>query len=238
MSSKCRSPERVRAALRADILSARISPGQKLRFSALCQEYGASVGVVREALSGLVEQRLVTMEAQQGFRVVTLSPQDLADLTEARVCVESLALRSTITRGSLAWESELLAAHHVLEGTPMLSLSPTGDLPRLTDAWSAAHLSLHEMLLAGCPNQRLRGIASGLRDSAELYRRWSVSQSGAVRDAAGEHRAILEAVLARDAERAVRLLGTHYERTAAAFDQDTTNLDLTTARARRGSASD
>ena len=73
----------------------------------------------------------------------------------------------------------------------------------------------HNALIAGCPNVRLRTMASSLRDAAELYRSWS-GRFGhdQHRDIPGEHGAIAEAVLARDAERAVAELTTHLRRTA------------------------
>lgn len=49
-------------------------------------------------------------------------------------------------------------------------------------------------------------VAESLRDAAELYRQWSVPL-------AGEHRAILEAVLARDVDAASAALATHIEAT-------------------------
>ena len=79
--------------LRADILAGRVIPGQKLAFADLCSRYGVSVGVIREALSRLVEQGLVSSTPQQGFSVAAISRTDLHHLTEARCEIESLALR-------------------------------------------------------------------------------------------------------------------------------------------------
>ena len=62
----------------------------------------------------------------------------------------------------------------------------------------------------GCGNPRLTGVATQLRASAELYRRWSVPiGEGAKRDAASEHQRILDAVVARDVDLAVSLLDEH-----------------------------
>lgn len=211
MAGKATGQERVHSQVRADILGGRLHPGQRLRFAQLCEDYGASVGVVREAMSRLAEQGLVTAEAQQGVKVVSISRDDLIQLTQARVCVETYALRLAISEGDLAWESKLLASHHALERTPMLA---EGGTPHLNDSWSAAHAVFHENLLSGSSNLRLCSIAANLRDSAEIYRRWSVSEvKGAARDIPAEHRAILEATLARDADRAAALLQQHFELT-------------------------
>lgn len=211
MPGKSTGQERVHSQVRADILGGRLHPGQRLRFAQLCEDYGASVGVVREAMSRLAEQGLVTSEAQFGVKVVSISRGDLIQLTQARVCVETFALRLAIADGDLAWESQILASHHALERTPMLA---EGATPHLDDAWSAAHAVFHAHLLSGSANLRLCSIAANLRDSAEIYRRWSVSEvKGPARDIAGEHRAILEATLERDADRAAALLQQHFELT-------------------------
>ena len=120
-------------------------------------------------------------------------------------------LRSAIAEGDLSWEARLLAAHHILDRTP--SVDPDDPL-RLSEAWAAAHQEFHQALLDGCANRRLRLIAAGLRDEAELYRRWSLPLGDEPdRDVAAEHRAMLEAALARDAEAADAALREHIEHT-------------------------
>src|SRR6185295_2818484 len=84
--------------------------------------------------------------------------------------LEGLVLRISIETGGIAWESEIVAAHHALDRTPMETKS---DPALMTEEWTQAHARFHGALLAGCPNQRLRNMALGLRDAAELYRRWS-----------------------------------------------------------------
>jgi DNA-binding GntR family transcriptional regulator len=158
------------ARMRADILTGRLLPGQRLLTAELTARYGASVGALREGLSRLAEQGLVTSEPRHGFRVKPVDREDLIHLTDARKAIESLVFRRSLEAGDLAWESRLVAAHHVLDGTPQLS---DEDPRRVNEAWAAAHSTFHSVLLEACPNGRLRDIASGLRDAAELYRRWS-----------------------------------------------------------------
>lgn len=202
--------DRVYAALRADILGGRQQPGARLPFADLAGRYEASMGVIREALTRLQGDGLVESEPQFGFRVVALSADNLRHLTEARCAVEALVLRSSMEHGDLAGESEVLAAHHRLDGTPQTAADDQG---RLSDDWAAAHAEFHLTLLAGCPNPFLLATAVSLRASAELYRRWSVPQSVTERDIPAEHRAIVDAVLAHDADAASILLAEHIQRT-------------------------
>ena len=202
--------DRVYGALRADILGGRQRPGSRLLFADLSARYEASIGVVREALTRLQGEGLVESEPQLGFTVVAVSAENLRHLTEARCAIEALVLRSSIEHGDLAWESALLAAHHRLDRTPQMELDDPG---RVSDDWSAAHAAFHLALLAGSPNPVLLGSAVSLRDSAELYQRLSVPEDKSSRDIPAEHRAILKAALAHDADTAAALLCSHIQRT-------------------------
>lgn len=193
--------------MRADILAGRLAPGEKLKFPELGTRYGVGVGVLREALTRLVEQDLVRSQPHQGFQVTPLSADDLSQLTDARVAIECLVLRMSLAEGDTRWESDLVAKHHLLERTPQYDVD---DPERVSDEWSQAHADFHHTLLAGCRNSRLLGIANSLRDSAELYRSWSQQYSRHPgRDVVAEHRTLMELALARDAEAAVEALAWH-----------------------------
>lgn len=196
-------------AIRADILSGRLEPGGRLAFAALVERYQSSVGVIREGLQRLAEQGLVESEPQRGFQVVSVSPEDLLDLTTARVEIEVLALRYALRDGDTEWEAQLMAAHHRMATTPQYG----DDTQRFTDPWAKAHGAFHHALLAGCGNRRIFAAALGLRDAAELYWRWSAPHHDRARDIAREHRDIMEASIARDADRACDLLSRHISRT-------------------------
>lgn len=195
--------------LRSELLNGVLCPGQKLRMVELAARFGVSQSVVREALTRLAEQGLLVSTPQRGFRVRELSIEDITDLTETRVEVESVALRLAIDRGDVHWETGVLTAHHILDQTPITK----GDGETVSETWSACHRDFHRALLAGCGNARLQTIAQALRDSAELYRRWWwVLADEHHRDIVGEHRQLKELALARDADAATKLLAEHIER--------------------------
>ena len=207
MASTTTKAERVFEQMRADVLAGRLRPGSRLRYAELCSHYETSTGVLREAMLRLSEQGLVKGEPQHGFQVVDISVEDLGDLTDARVVLETLVFRSAIAEGDLGWETRILASHHRLSRTSQFDAA---DPDRLSDDWVAEHAEFHRALLDGCTNRRLKEIASSLRDTAELYRRWSLPLGGDMkRDVAAEHGALLSAVLARDADRAIEALTNH-----------------------------
>lgn len=205
----------VHAQLRADILGGVHAPGVRLKFTELGDRYHASISVLREALTRLEQQRLVTGEPRIGFRVATLSSEELRDLTQTRIAIESIAVAQAIEHGDVETESEMVAAHHRMARTPFLEQDGP---PRVSDAWERAHSAFHRAVVAGCRSPWLIGITDTLRDCAELHRRWSGSYDPG-RDLASEHQRILDAVLAKDPDEAARALRDHYQHTLTILEQ-------------------
>lgn len=203
--------------LRSDILDGRFLPGERLQPARLSAEYGVSPGVIREALTRLSEQRLTVVEPNRGHRVVTISVKQIRDLVQLRQINECAALRLSMERGDVTWEGDILAAHHRLK-----SVGPAGQAT--PDAWSVAHREYHMALFSACGNERLLRLCEELFAASELYRRWSsrpaeattpAERSSRSAEIASEHAGILDAVLARDVDRAVSLYHQHLEHTAA-----------------------
>lgn len=221
--------EAIFSQIREDILTGELAPGTRLRFAEMCARYNTSVGVVREALTRIAEQGLARSEPQLGFSVVPVSVGDLQELTELRCDIEGLTLRYAVQNGDLAWEGNIVAAHHRLTRTPTRAGDGSG---RLNDEWRVVHDQFHTTLLDGCPNRRLKSIALSLRDAAEVYRRAAqrrpVGDTAHQRDVAQEHRELVEAAVNRDAEAAVDALQRHIrattlyliEHSRPAFEQD------------------
>jgi len=202
--------EKVYGCLRADILAGRFPPEQRLRPSELAAVHGVSLNVVREALNRLAGERLVKASAQHGFAVAAVSATDLAELTDLRALVEGEALRRSIARGDLAWETELVAAHHRLANTPMTVL---GHPEELSIEWITAHGTFHSATMSACGSGRMIDLTASLGEAAAIYRYWSQFLDHR-RDVAGEHRSLFEAAMDRDAGRACRLHREHVRSTA------------------------
>ncbi|MCA0241224.1 MAG: FCD domain-containing protein [Proteobacteria bacterium] len=191
--------------LRADILRGHLQPTERLRIQALSERYAIGATAIREALSRLVTEGFVDSEDQRGFCVAPVSREDLMDLTRNRVEVECIALRRAIEHGGIDWESNLMSAFHRLSRTPLPST------PELHAPWAAAHQQFHEALLAGCDSPWSLRLCGLLYDQSERYRnlaeRYTSRQN---RDPGKEHRALMDAAMARDAEKAAKLLGEHF----------------------------
>jgi DNA-binding GntR family transcriptional regulator len=203
--------------LRADIFDRRLAPGERLKPTELGKRFGVSVGVMREALGLLAAQNLVQVERNRGFHVITLSQEALEDLTLARKLNEGAALRLSVERGGVTWESEVLAAHHRMASVPVYLPGGSG---AHNPEWGTHHVAFHNQLIQACGNAVLLDICARLSDAAQVYRAWAGNggksdRGGIARDVAGEHRALMEAALSHDADLAVRLFEEHVDRTRA-----------------------
>ena len=205
----------LRDALRKDILAGRWAPGAKLQLTALSEHYQTSSTVVREALTRLVGDRLVNLRPNRGFFVPELSLAALEDITEMRCVNEELGARLAIERGTLDWESELIAAHHTLERTQRRDPA-NPDVH--TEAWNDAHQAFHAKLIEACGVPVLIDLTCVLSDLSQLYGGWAgVATRYANRDIEQEHRDILAAALNRDPRLTAALLRAHYQTTMAAI---------------------
>lgn len=198
--------------LRLAILDCRLMPGTKLNIAGLAQELDVSLGAVREALSMLQSEALVVSEPQRGFTVSPVSQKELLDITEARIAIETICLRASIERGDLGWESTIVAAFHRLS---RLSEAEEGRGLHLSESWSRAHADFHAALVGACGNDWLLRLRAMLYEQSERYRRLSVPLATEARDVPGEHKALFEAVMTRDAAAAAAVLEEHLRRTAA-----------------------
>jgi GntR family carbon starvation induced transcriptional regulator len=202
----------VYSSIKDDVCTGRLQPGQRLHLGEICKEKNVSLSVVREAVTRLASERLLQARSQQGFTVWPLSIPDLQDLTRVRIEIESLALRDSFANGDLAWEADVIAAHHRLVGAVS-----TPDAPRTTPnyAWMKAHSEFHAALAAACTSPLLRRLRQQLFDSAELYRHWSafLTKSKRKRNISKEHRALLDAAVSHDVEGGITLITNHIQLT-------------------------
>jgi GntR family transcriptional regulator, carbon starvation induced regulator len=199
----------VQSRLAEDILNGRLAPGIRLRLQSLCETYQVSMSPLREALSGLAGRRLVTQDGQRGFRVASASTDDLRDITETRIHVETLALRLSIAKGGDDWEASILAAHH------RFGRKPRSDDLLVDPAWEELHRSYHVALISACGLPRLLDFYRALSDDFDRYRRLAVVTAGRHPRPKSAHGAIVKAALARDAPRAEKILGNHVRDSAA-----------------------
>lgn len=196
--------------LRKEIISVAIAPGEKLHIRSLCDRFDVGLSPVREALSRLSTEGLVAQSDHRGFAVAPISEADLVDLTRARSWTNEIAIRKSIELGDAAWEESVVLSFHRLFRTPRFA--PGVETER-SEAWEIAHRNFHTSLVSGAGSARLTHYCEQLFDSAERYRHVG-RMAGVKGNRDDEHRGLMEAVVARDADAAARLIKQHFERTA------------------------
>jgi len=197
--------------LRQDIITVAIEPGEKLHIRSLCERFDVGLSPVREALSRLSTEGLVAQSDHCGFAAKPVSEDDLVDLTRARCWLNELAIRKSIAGGDAAWEETVVLSFHRLSRTPRFE---AGNERERSPAWETAHRNFHSSLIAASGSRRLEQYCEHLFDGSERYRH--VGRKAGIKgtNREKEHRALMEAVVARDADAAARLITAHFERTA------------------------
>ena len=201
--------DRAYANLREDILAGELLPLSKLHISNLRQRYETSVGPIREALSRLSGEGLVNKRGQRGHWVAPVSLEELHDVTRLRVNLETDALRQSIQRGDLEWEAQIVGAMHRLKS---VHTAAWHDPKILARAVEKENRDFHMALISRCPSRWQLRFISTMYDQTARYRRLSVLRQPNQLDPQQEdHRAIMEAALARDADAACERLKHHIE---------------------------
>jgi GntR family transcriptional regulator, carbon starvation induced regulator len=198
------------ATLRREILEGAFEPGAKLRTEELRARYNISGSTMREALTRLLGEALVTTEGQRGFRVAPASIEDFHDLTEVRKLIETEALRQSIALGDEAWEGQIVSSFYRLSKVEeRLAADPINAIGEFEER----NREFHNALIAACPSRWLHHLIGILFQQSERYRRMALAKRTIPRDVHAEHRAIFDAVLKRDVDLACRLTADHIERT-------------------------
>jgi len=189
-----------------DLQACRVRPGERIPVSLICKELSVSPGSVREALSRLVAEGLVTAEQNRGFRAADLEIENFAHLTQARLAIDILCLRDAIAAGDVEWESNLIAACHRMERR----LDELDGSPEADDRFAEAHAIFHKALVDGGRNPYLLRMHDLLYLQSTRYRQMCLPLAGDKPRIHAFQGEFMTAVISRDAERAVELLSEYY----------------------------
>ncbi|NHQ88271.1 MULTISPECIES: GntR family transcriptional regulator [Iodobacter] len=208
MSNSTTLSDQMVKAIRRDILLGTFLPGEKLQMNELKQHYQVGGTPIREALVQLVWQHFVVMEPQKGFRVAPVSLNELRDILATRRAIAGLALEKAMQRGSEEWELSIITAFHRMERIQL-------DQPGVDyEEWGERHMDFHMALIKACNSPMMLSTLENIYNQLERYRHiWlNVELDEVTRyHDHGEHKAIMDAVLARDLQKALVLIEAHYQ---------------------------
>lgn len=199
------------AALREEILSGELRPGERVHLAGAAERLGMSMVPVREALRSLASEGLVIAVPQRGYRVSPISADDLADLYRVRLVLDPMATELAVPRLTDADRAELESAMAALE-----QAYARGD----RDAHRIAHRRFHFAIYSACGSAWLLRFLELMWDASYRYQRLSARRRGSLADRAAEHRRILAACLAGDAPGAAALMREHLALTLTAVETE------------------
>ena len=186
--------------LRNGILNGRLSDGTRLRQTDLADQLRISRTPIREALVRLQDEGLVELLPGGGVRVKLLNPEEAVELYDLREVLDGLAARLAAARATAATRARLERA-----------LGRMAQCLERRDAnqWFPAHVAFHEEIFRAAGNARLLALGTVVRLSIRHFHPLLLRTAHRLEDAWREHRAIFEAIVARDAERAETLARAH-----------------------------
>ncbi|CAN5793115.1 GntR family transcriptional regulator [soil metagenome] len=184
--------KQVRELLRAEIVSMRFKPGQRLVERELCDLACVSRTVIREALRELETDGLVHIVPNKGPIVAPpIGADEARGLYETRAVLEGLAGRAFVQRATPDERAALHAAFDKFErGLDLGEKDPHVILE--------AKREFYDILLAGARNSTVTSILSGLKDRITALRALTVVHPGRAPQSLAELRAIVDAVDTND----------------------------------------
>lgn len=194
--------------LRQWIVHGRLAPGERLAEPELCQQLAISRTPLREALKMLATEGLVTLRRNRNARVSLIDAKELKHLFEVEAGLESMAAGLAASRMTNTELKRLETLQQRLE-----KFLHKGD----REAYFALNQRIHSLIVAGAKNPVLEQTHQRLLGQLERARFLALDRLGRWQESTEEHRAILDALQARDAERASRLLQDHVQHTGEAI---------------------
>jgi DNA-binding GntR family transcriptional regulator len=175
-------------------------PGEYITDSQIAGQLNISRTPVREAFYRLGKEGLLINEARRGWKIYTLSLDDINDIFDIKEVVEGM-----VARKAAACQDESLrnALREVLR--KMEAAAAAND----AEAWLEADVHLHEILFHMAGNERASRIVANLNDQWHRVRIGFMALQGRTKRSADEHRSIIESILAGDGEEAEGRMRAH-----------------------------
>lgn len=191
--------------LRRAILGFRFKPGERLVEREICELTGVSRTSLREALRQLESEGLVTIIPNRGSIVSIIDEAEARQIYELRALLEGFASRKFAERATNQQAHELQKA--------LASFRDAVACERPHDLL-AAKSDFYDLLMTGSGNMALEASLRNLHSRVNLLRATSMAQPGRTKKSISELEEIVDAIVARDPDRASRAAHRHVENAA------------------------
>ena len=175
------------------IMAGDIAPGDRINENQLALRFGVSRGPIREALRSLEAGGLVELKPNRGVFVRSISLDEACDIYAVRAALFGLA-------GRLC--AERLSREEVAELKQLVGAMEQAAKAKEFDAYYPLNLQLHEFIIDHSGNPVLASHYRDLVKMLHLFRTRSLVQGGGLAISNSEHREMVEAIAAREPERA------------------------------------
>jgi DNA-binding GntR family transcriptional regulator len=203
--------------LRKAILTGALKPGERLIEAMLTKRMGISRPSIREALSQLAAEKLVTIVANKGPSVAVITWAEARDIYDVRSLLEGEAaflFASRATKADIALMNRAL-----LEFERALKRN---DAPQLVTSTAEFYASM----LDGCGNRIITEMLQGLNARVAVLRARSMSRPGRAKFSLSEMTALLDALKRGDGKGARAAAQTHVRAAAAAARESFGDMEM------------
>jgi DNA-binding GntR family transcriptional regulator len=187
--------------LRDRILSGELREGEQLRQDAIATEFQISRIPVREALSHLAAEGLITIVANRGAVVSALSPDEIMQMFETRAVLECYMLRCAIPNMK---KEDFQMAEDIL-GHYQQSLEKDSEMK----SWGQWNWDFHSALYAPANRPVMLSFLKTLNINCDRYTRLHLVFTRDLHRAGQAHRELLDASKTKNPEIAARELWKH-----------------------------
>jgi DNA-binding GntR family transcriptional regulator len=177
-----------------------LKAGDRLNENALAAKLGVSRGPIREACRGLEQSGLVHVIVNRGVFVREISNHEAAELYDIRAALYALAGRLLAPRVTKKQVTDLRRLVSQME-----EAADKGEL----NVFYPLNVRFHEAIVQFSSNGRLLSMCTSVHREMHLFRRRTLDMPGRMKISNAEHRAIVDALAAKDADTTARLMEDH-----------------------------
>jgi len=193
-------PSRVYQALKQGILSFELKPKEYLITGEVAKAYGISRTPVREAMAQLEREGFVRSVPRRGIYVVRKTKREVIEMITAWAALESMAARLITER----------ASDEEIAGLRRMFATFEGDkLHAKLDEYSEVNINFHQTIIEMSKNHVLIRLAENLFTHMRMIRRQTIGEEDRADRSIRDHMNIIQALEARDTERAEDLVRQH-----------------------------
>lgn len=197
-----RTSEGVAGVLRSEIFSGRLKPGEPLRERLLAEQLGVSRTPVREALFTLQSEGLIELTPNRGATVRTITSHDIMQVYMLREVLEAYAAKEAAASRTAEDLDALEDAH-----AKLARISPDGG----ANQQAMADLAFHTLIAEATGSRMLQTTMGHVLAFTVSFRSNYSYPAERSATAVEQHRGVLDAIQAQDAEVAERLMREHVE---------------------------